>query len=192
MTLAPALGMLSRRFPLAVSLWPNWSNRACSSGLLKDAPASPPVALEKRSEHIKVYFVYHLTSEAKKQCWGSVTFWCGSADLYLQLQIWHLSSVTFNDAKNWHYFLIAYPQAHYLQSSVFIIFHFIFLREFSCKILFYKHYFSLLKFFIRNGKDPKTCGSGSGSPTLLKSKREIVIHKHPHAKLQLEFKVNLF
>jgi hypothetical protein len=47
-----------------------------------------------------------------------------------------------------------------------------FLLKFCVKILFCRHYFSLVNTFMRKGKDPggpKTCGScwsGSGSPTL--------------------------
>jgi hypothetical protein len=58
----------------------------------------------------------------------------------------------FKDAKNVffsYFFLITYPQAHYLQSLKFI-----FLLKFCVKILFCKHYFSLLNTFMRKGKDP--------------------------------------
>ncbi len=55
----------------------------------------------------------------RQQRWASVTFWCGSG-----------------------FFLITYPQAHYLQSE---------------KLNFWKHFFSnfiLQALFMRKGKDP--------------------------------------
>ncbi len=64
------------------------------------------------------------------KCWGSVTFWCGprsgSADSYLRLMVWLrnelrirlFSSLTLRlqKVKFFIFFLIAYPQEHYLQS----------------------------------------------------------------------------
>ncbi len=57
------------------------------------------------------------------------------------------------------------PQAHHLQSKKLN-----FVQNFCVKILFCRHYFSLLNTFMSKGKDPdpggaKTCGSGS--PTLM-------------------------
>ncbi len=88
----------------------------------------------------------------------------------------------FKDAKKIfvsQFFLITCPQAHHLRSKKLI-----FLLKFCVKMLFCRHYFSLLNTFMRKGKDPdpdpyiglmdpdpggpETCGSGSGSPTLLK------------------------
>ncbi len=48
------------------------------------------------------------------------------------------------------FFLKIYPQAHHLQSSKFF-----FLLKFCAKILFCKHYFSLLNTFMRKRKDPE-------------------------------------
>ncbi len=129
------------------------------------------------------------------QCRGSVTFWCGSvpltnesgsgsrSDFFLHWLQW-MKNIVFS-----YFFLITYPQAHYLQSKKLII-----SLKYCVKNLFCKHYFNLLNTFMRKGKDPnpeldpgpylwlmdpapdpggpKTCGSsgsGSGSPTLLVS-----------------------
>ncbi len=55
------------------------------------------------------------------------------------------------DAKNCfsYFFLITYPQAHYLQSLIYC-----FRKKFCVKILFCKQYFSPLNTFMRKGKDP--------------------------------------
>jgi hypothetical protein len=56
----------------------------------------------------------------------------------------------FKDAKNFPFFLLTYPQAHYLQSKKFI-----FLLKFCVQIyLFCKLYISLLNTFMRKRKDP--------------------------------------
>ncbi len=90
----------------------------------------------------------------------------------------------FKDAKKIIYFfhiffLLTYPQAHYLRSLIYC-----FKDKFCVKILFCKHYFSLLNTFLRKGKDPDpflwltdpdpgdpktcgSCGSGSRSATLI-------------------------
>ncbi len=89
----------------------------------------------------------------EKTVWGSVTFWCGS---------YNLSAGTL--------------------SSVLKI---LFFAKILCQYFIFKHYFSLLNTFMRKGKDsnpdpclwqmhpdpksPKTCGSGSGSPTLMEN-----------------------
>ncbi len=53
--------------------------------------------------------------------------------------------------KSFHiFFLITYPQAHYLQSYIFN-----FLLKSCVKILFCKH-FSPLNIFMRKGKDPES------------------------------------
>ncbi len=55
------------------------------------------------------------------QCWGFVTFWCGSGDPYLWLMDPASFFRDFNDAKKDYFFpyffLITYPQAHYLHCS---------------------------------------------------------------------------
>jgi hypothetical protein len=61
-----------------------------------------------------------------------------------------LSLVTLRRKKKYSYFfLITYPQAHYLQSSTFN-----FLLKFFVQLLFCQHYFSPLNTFKRKGKDP--------------------------------------
>jgi hypothetical protein len=80
--------------------------------------------------------------------------------------------IDFKDTKKYIFFTIFFItclQAHHLQSEKFN-----FLLEFYVKILFCGNYFSQLNIFMRKGKDPepdpggiKTCGSGSGSPTLV-------------------------
>ncbi len=69
--------------------------------------------------------------------------------------------------KKSYFFLINYPQAHYLQ-----FYKFNSLLKLCVKIIFCKHYFILLDIFMCQGKNPdpdpggpKTCGSGS--PTLV-------------------------
>jgi hypothetical protein len=52
---------------------------------------------------------------------------------------------------NFLYFLITYPQAHYLQSKSF----YFLLKILGKKIVFCKHCFSLLSTFMRKGKDPE-------------------------------------
>ncbi len=126
------------------------------------------------------------------QYWGSVRFWCGcgSADPYLWLMDPAPDPTPFfsdlEDAKKiiffLIFFLITYPQAHYLES-----YKLVFCQNFCVKILFCKHYFSPLNTFMRKGKDldpdpdpylwlmdpegPKICrsGTGSGSPTLIET-----------------------
>jgi hypothetical protein len=89
------------------------------------------------------------------QCWGSGTFWCGpyrTFDLRIRIQLRiRLFFSDFNDAKKnfLYFFLITYPQAHYLECSKLN-----FLLKFCVKILFCKHYFSPLNIFMRKGKDP--------------------------------------
>jgi hypothetical protein len=48
-------------------------------------------------------------------CWESVTFWYGSGSVYPSYWIRLLSSVTLRMQKMSYFFLITYPQAHYLQ-----------------------------------------------------------------------------
>ncbi len=97
--------------------------------------------------------------------------------------------IDFQDAKKniffKYFFRVTCSQAHHLQSKKLN-----FLRKFCVKMLFCRHYFSLLNTFMRKGKDtdpdpylwlmdpdpggPKTCGSfGSGSPTLLCARCEV-------------------
>jgi hypothetical protein len=119
-----------------------------------------------------------LPKNTRKQCWGPVTFWCGSGspDPYLCLMDPDPISdpttffIDFKDAKKIffsYFFLITYPQAHHLQTKKFN-----FLQRLCVQILFCRHYFSLLRRKGNMDPDPdprgsKTCGSGSGSPTLL-------------------------
>ncbi len=79
-----------------------------------------------------------------------------------------------NAKKNFIFFSYNLPE------GTFSLKNLIFLLHFCVKILLCKHYFSLHNTFMRKGKDPdpylwlldpdprspKTCGSGSGSPTL--------------------------
>ncbi len=126
-----------------------------------------------------------------RQCWGSVTFWCGSGspDPYL----WLMDPAPdptpdptyffndFKDAKNnifFILFLIICQQAHLLQSKKCYFLR----KKFCVRILFCRHFFSPLNTSLRKGKDPdpaqylwlmdpdpggpktcRSCGSGSGS-----------------------------
>jgi hypothetical protein len=97
-----------------------------------------------------------------QQCWGSMTFWCGSGspDPYLGLMDQDPDStpdltpffIDFKDAKKiffLFFFIITCPEAHHLQSKKFN-----FLLKLFVKILFCRHYFSPLTIFMRKGKDP--------------------------------------
>ena len=82
----------------------------------------------------------------------------------------------FKDARKYcfsYFFLITCPQAHHLLSKML---------NFLLNLLFCRHYFRPLITFLRKGKDPDphlrlmdpdgpktwgSCGSGSGSPTLV-------------------------
>jgi hypothetical protein len=64
------------------------------------------------------------------QCWGSVTFWCGSGSGFPDPYLWLMDpdpalepTTFFNDLKdliyekkNFIFFLVIYPQVHHLQS----------------------------------------------------------------------------
>jgi hypothetical protein len=65
--------------------------------------------------------------------------------------------------------LISYQQAHYLQ-----------LLKFCVKILFCKHYFSLLNAFMRKGKNPDSLAQKHGSPTFLALFRGSVAELYLH------------
>jgi hypothetical protein len=85
---------------------------------------------------------------AFKQCWGSVTFWCGSgpltngsgSDYFLQWRI-----------KNYFiFFHTTFPQAHHLFQTKKCNF----CAKIFVEILFVRRYFSPLNTVMRKGKDP--------------------------------------
>jgi|LakMenE18May11ns_1017448.scaffolds.fasta_scaffold9653836_1 hypothetical protein len=93
------------------------------------------------------------------QCWGSVTFWCGSGSVSPDPYLWLMDPdptpflIGCKNAKKKYFysycFLITCPQAHHLQSKKFNI-----LLNLCVKILFWWHYFRPLNTFLRKGKDP--------------------------------------
>ncbi len=123
------------------------------------------------------------------QCWGSVTFWCGSGspDLYLWLMDPDSTPdptpffIDFQDGKFFfHNFSYNLPTG---TSSSFN-----FWLNFCVKILICRHFFSLLNKYIYEKREgsgscsvpltngsgsgsgrPKTCRSWSGSPTLMQT-----------------------
>jgi hypothetical protein len=107
--------------------------------------------------------------------------------------------IDFKDAKKNFIFFLTCPQAHHLHSKKLI-----FWIKFCVKILICRHYFSSLHTLMRKKKDtepdsnlrlmdpggPKTygsCGSGSGSPTLLVSSKLSLFKDSitPHPKQSL-------
>ncbi len=92
-----------------------------------------------------------------KQCWGSVTFWCGSGsgspDPYLWLMDLDPNPTLQNQIFFFVFFLITCPrpQAHHIQSKKLN-----FVLKFCVNMLFCRHYLSSLYTFmtIRKGKEP--------------------------------------
>ncbi len=114
--------------------------------------------------------VYDLFQLPVHQCWGSVTFWCGSGSGSPDPYLWLMDpdptldptpdpTPFFIDLKDAimqkiiifsHFFLITCPQVHHLQSKKFN-----FLQKFCVKMLFCIHYFSPFDTFMRKGKEPE-------------------------------------
>ncbi len=129
----------------------------------------------------------------KKQCWGSVTFWCGSgsADPYLWLldpDPYPYPASFFSDLKmQKNIFFSLFFSYNWNTGTLSSVLKIKFLLKFCAKILFCNHY-------LRKGKDPNpqlrimdpdpdpggqktcgSCGSQSGSQTLWRSLKTVEI-----------------
>ncbi len=138
----------------------------------EDAAPLDDQALEAQVEPCRQLTQGRVQAKQKhlSQCWGSVTFWCGSRSRSPDPYLWLMDPdpvpdldptpdstpffIDFKDAKKYffspYFFLITCPQAHHLQPKKLI-----FLLKFCTKILFCRHYFNLLNTFMRKGKDPE-------------------------------------
>jgi hypothetical protein len=85
----------------------------------------------------------------KEQCWGSVTFWCGSGspDPYL----WLMDPDP--DAKKKYIFFLHIFFSQLARRYTLFCLKIKFVVKFCVKMLFCRHYFSPLNTFMRKGKD---------------------------------------
>ncbi len=132
------------------------------------AGANPKMPGRSTQAGAQLFFLHSYVFFVNRQCWGSVTFWCGSGSAYPYLWLTDPDPTPFfsdfKDAKKekkYIFFLITYPEAHYLHSLVYCFIDNKWLQALfqSAQHLYEKE---------KDPGGPKTCGScRSGSPTLV-------------------------